>query len=176
MLAPASAAPTGTQPSGDGRSAAASSEGSGAHVAGPAGGDPRFSTGLRGGSGAGSADAGRAAGAGGGGALALATPGDGGGVPAEYGPYLARVRRRVQEALVYPLAARRRGLAGSVEVEVLIDASGAVASSRIVASSSHELLDDAALEAIRSLDPLPLPASLPRRPLRVRLPLSFRIE
>src|SRR4029077_3055772 len=35
--------------------------------------------------------------------------GDSGGIPPEYGPYLRRFRERVQESLVFPLAARRPG-------------------------------------------------------------------
>jgi protein TonB len=106
----------------------------------------------------------------------LALPGEGGSIPPEYGPYLARFRRHVQESLLYPLTARRRGLTGSVEIEVLIESSGAVKTARVVTSSSHAVLDTAALEAIRSLAPLPLPEHLPRRPLRLRLPLSFMLE
>jgi protein TonB len=106
----------------------------------------------------------------------LALPGEGGSIPPEYGPYLARFRRRVQESLLYPLMARRRGLTGSVEIEVLIEPSGTVKTARVVTSSSHTVLDTAALDAIRSLAPLPLPEHLPRRPLRIRLPLSFMLE
>ena len=108
---------------------------------------------------------------------ALAIPGDGTSkAPAEYGAYYAGFRKRVQEALVYPLSARRRGLMGSLEVEVLIDANGAVSSAHVVASSSHAVLDEAALNAVRSLAPQPLPGHLPRQPLRIRLPLTFVLQ
>jgi len=116
-----------------------------------------------------------AAGVGGGSPLALALPG-GGAVPAEYGPYLQRFRRRVQEMLVYPLAARRQGLGGTVELDVWLEATGRVRDVRIVRSSSHALLDEAAVEAIRRLGPLPFPESLPRRPLLIRLPLVFELR
>jgi TonB family protein len=46
----------------------------------------------------------------------------------------------------------------------------------VVVSSSHPLLDEAAVEAVRSLPPLPLPEHLPRRPLRIRLPLVFELR
>src|SRR5438876_282105 len=56
--------------------------------------------------------------------FALAVPGGGGGggvgVGAEYGAYLGRLRARVQHSLRYPLAARRRGLSGTVHVEIII--------------------------------------------------------
>ena len=46
----------------------------------------------------------------------------------------------------------------------------------VVSSSSHILLDDAAVEAVLSLTPMPLPEHLPRRPLRVRLPIVFQLH
>ena len=115
--------------------------------------------------------------AGGGSRLARAGPGAGRGeVPAEFGPYLAGFRQRIQELVVYPLSARRRGLAGKVEVEVVLEPTGRVRAVAVVASSSHAMLDDAALDAVRSLSPVPLPANLPRRPLRVRLPIVFDLR
>jgi len=114
---------------------------------------------------------------GGGSLLALAGPSAGRGeVPPEFGPYLARFRERIQELVVYPLAARRRGLAGRVEVELLLEPSGRVRDLAVVSSSFHILLDEAAVEAVRSLVPEPLPEHLPRRPLRVRLPVIFQLR
>lgn len=108
--------------------------------------------------------------------LALALPGGGGAVPAEYGPYLQRFRRRVQETLVYPLAARRQGLSGTVELDVLLEAAGRIRDVRVVRSSSHALLDEAAVETVRRLELMPFPESLPRRPLLIRLPLVFELR
>lgn len=114
---------------------------------------------------------------GGGSRLAVAGPDTGRGeAPAEFGPYLARFRERIQELVVYPLAARRRGLAGRVEIELLLEPSGRLRDVAVVASSSHALLDEAAVEAVRSLEPQPLPDHLPRRPLRVRLPVIFQLR
>lgn len=108
--------------------------------------------------------------------LALAVPGAGpGGPPAEYGPYLARLRQRIQEALEYPPAARRRGLTGTVHVEIVIRPDGAVGQVSVLHSSSHRILDEAALDAVRRLPPLPFPAELPPRTLRVRLPVVFEL-
>jgi periplasmic protein TonB len=119
----------------------------------------------------------QAAGAGSGSRFALAGPGAARSeVPPEFGPYLASLRRRIQELVVYPLAARRQGLTGRVEVEVILEPSGRVRDVTMVASSTHPMLDDAALEAVRSLPPMPLPEGLPRRPLRVRLPIVFDLR
>jgi protein TonB len=121
--------------------------------------------------------AGQASAVGGGSRFALAGPGSGRSeVPAEFGPYLAGFRQRIQELVVYPLAARRRGLAGRVEIEVILEPTGRVRDVTVVASSSHSLLDEAAIEAVRSLPPVPLPETLPRRPLRVRLPVVFDLQ
>lgn len=114
---------------------------------------------------------------GGGSPLARSAPGGGGGTgPGEYGPYLARFRQRVQESLIYPLAARRQGAQGTVELDVLLEASGRVRDVRLVRSSTNALLDEAALETIRHLGAVPFPDSLPRRPLLIRLPLVFELR
>jgi protein TonB len=97
-------------------------------------------------------------------------------VPPEFGPYLARFRQRIQEQVVYPLAARRRGIAGRVEVDVLLEPTGRVRDVTITGSSSHAMLDEAAVEAVRSITPIPLPDGLPKRPLRVRLPIVFDLQ
>src|SRR2546428_309292 len=113
-------------------------------------------------------------GAGGAGALALAIPGAGGA--GAYGPYLAALRRRLQEALEYPAAARRRGLSGTVHLEIALEATGRVSEVMLVRSSSHALLDDAALDAARGLRRVPFPPDVRPRALRARLPVVFELR
>ena len=108
-------------------------------------------------------------------ALAAAAPASA-APAAEYGAYLAEVRRRIQEALRYPLAARRRGLAGTVQLEILIRPDGAIDGVNLAAPSAHRVLDEAALEAVRGLAPVPFPAGVAPRPLRVRLPVVFELR
>lgn len=116
-------------------------------------------------------------GPGGAGGPGVAPSGPGGGAPgAEYGGYLATVRRRFLEALRYPPPARSRGLTGTVLLEVFIKPDGAIGSVSVASSSSHPLLDEAALEAMRSLAPQPFPKGLAPRPLRVRLPVVFDLQ
>jgi periplasmic protein TonB len=114
-----------------------------------------------------------------GGAVALAPSGPAGlaGEPgAEHDAYLAGIRRRIHESLEYPQAARRRGIKGTVQLEILIKADGAISGVSVAGSSSHPLLDEAALEAVRSLGRQPFPAGLLPRPLRVRLPVVFDLK
>ncbi len=109
--------------------------------------------------------------------FALATAGAGPGGPgAEYGPYLGRLRQRIQGSLKYPLAARRRGLAGTVNLEIVIRPDGVFSVVAVADSSAHAVLDDAALETVTSLAPEPFPAGVPPRILRVRLPVVFALE
>ena len=102
--------------------------------------------------------------------------GDSAGIPPEYGPYLRRFRERVQESLVFPLAARRQGLHGTVELDIWLDPAGRVRDVRMARSSSHALLDEAAVTTVRQLAPVPFPESLPRRILAIRLPLVFDLR
>jgi protein TonB len=96
-----------------------------------------------------------------------------GPAPSEYGPYLQQLRSQIEDTIKYPSAARRRRLAGTVLVELVVRPSGEIEHVAVVGSSSYALLDDAAIDAIRALHPLPFPAELPRRPLRVQLPIVF---
>jgi periplasmic protein TonB len=102
--------------------------------------------------------------------------GAGGAPGAEYGGYLNTVRRRILEALRYPPPARSRGLKGTVQLEIFIQLDGAISTVSVTGSSSHPLLDEAAVEAVRSLAPQPFPKGLTPRPLRVRLPVVFDLQ
>jgi protein TonB len=172
--APADSSPVPVDPPGPPASAAPAAAPSAPPGAPARGGVPESTSARAGGETRG--DASSSLGGAPGSALALGTPGGAGAIPAEYGPYLQRFRRRVQEALVYPLAARRQGLRGTVELDVWLDPAGRVRDVQVARSSSHELLDDAAVETIRRLGPLPFPESLPRRSLRIRLPLVFDLR
>ena len=139
------------------------------------GGRSASSNGSRGDNGATAAGASTpGGGAPGDGPLALAIPGDAG--LGGYGPYLFALRRRLHEALEYPAAARRRGLTGTVELEIALEATGRVNDVRLVRSSSHAVLDAAALEAARGLGRVPFPPDIRPRALRVLMPVVFELR
>lgn len=106
--------------------------------------------------------------------LARGTAGDGG--QSGYGTYLALLRRRIQDALEYPIVARRRGITGTVHVEIAVQASGAIAEVTVIGSSRHRLLDDAAVDAVRALGHVPFPPGIEPRRLRARLPIVFELQ
>jgi protein TonB len=86
------------------------------------------------------------------------------------------VRQRIHESLRYPPAARRRGVSGTVQLEIAIQADGSVGTVAVITSSSHEVLDRAAVEAARALPRMPFPGDLRPRPLTVRLPVVFELQ
>jgi protein TonB len=102
--------------------------------------------------------------------------GSGGGGAAEYGLSLTALRQRIQQSLRYPASARRRGAAGTVNVEILLLTNGTIGGVTLLESSSHPVLDEAALDTIRSLPRMPFPRELPARPLRVRVPVVFEMR
>jgi TonB family protein len=108
--------------------------------------------------------------------LALAIPGDGTGIGGEYQGYARLLRRRVQETLIYPPAALRRQLTGNVELRVTVDSAGAITEVTLGASSTHRLLDDAAMQAAREVGRVPFPPEVAPRPLRIRLPVVFDLR
>lgn len=122
----------------------------------------------------------RGAGGGGNALLAAVAPGTGGGlgegVGSEYAAYYARLRQRIQESVRYPPAARRRSVSGTVHLEIAIAPDGAISAVSVNASSSHEILDQAAMEAARSVRRVPFPPDVRPLPLRVRLPVVFELQ
>lgn len=111
-----------------------------------------------------------------GGVLASAVPGSGSGGDGEYAGYYALLRRRLQEALRYPPAARRSGVSGTVELRVVITPDGTVSSVTVAKSSSHRILDEAALEAARRLPRIPFPDGLTPREVDATLPIVFNLR
>jgi TonB family protein len=109
-------------------------------------------------------------------ALAIPGAGRGAGDGAEYAAYYGLLRRRVLDAVRYPPVARRRGLTGTVQIELDIQPTGAISRVVVVASSTHRVLDEAAVEAVQQLGRLPFPEHLRPRLLRVRLPVVFELQ
>jgi len=63
-----------------------------------------------------------------------------------------------------------------VQIEIVIEPSGAIGGVKVVESSSHEILDDAAVESVKRLSPLPFPPHLVPRAIRARLPVVFDLK
>lgn len=77
----------------------------------------------------------------------------------------------------YPAAARARGWEGVAEVVVLVRADTASPRARLLRSTGHDLLDEAAIEMlVRAAAETPLPDSLRGRSFEVPMPIRFSLE
>ena len=63
--------------------------------------------------------------------------------------YLAKVRMAVEKNKTYPSRTRRMKIQGSVQVEIMIDATGNITAARLIKSSGEASLDEAAVDAAR---------------------------
>jgi len=90
--------------------------------------------------------------------------------------YLARLREKVESARFYPDRARRMGQEGRVVVRFVVRAGGQLERVDLAEPSSFPLLNQAAMETIRSLSSLPpLPPDFGDR-MEVTIPLVYRLE
>jgi TonB family protein len=105
-----------------------------------------------------------------------APPVHGGGIPPEYEAYVRALRQRVQDRLVYPWTAVRRGQQGVVELEVRVGAEGGLVGVEVMAGPSAATLRAAAVTAVRGAAPFPFPPGVAGRPLVIRLPVEFQLR
>jgi protein TonB len=94
------------------------------------------------------------------------------GVPTD--SYRPLVLALLERAKRYPLLAHRRGLEGTVEIAFVIHADGRISDPEVVASSTHHMLDDAALATVRRLRSVPPPPS--QIPVRFPARIQYRLD
>jgi protein TonB len=76
----------------------------------------------------------------------------------------------------YPLRARRLRQEGTAEVVVKVGADGKVKDVSVSRSSGHRVLDEEAVERVRSVLPLPkAPPDLRGREFSIQVPISFKL-
>lgn len=83
---------------------------------------------------------------------------------------LAAIRAKIVSKQKYPASARRNGEKGTVKIGFKIAPDGDVQGVRVLASSGHDALDDAALAAVRAAAPLPY------FPHAISLLLEYRLK
>ena len=120
--------------------------------------------------------------AGGGGSLSSqAAPGSGSGTGQGVGPgvpaeVLARPLYEVNPPPLYPRLARRMGKQGVVLLEVVVSAWGTVTDVKVASGSGSELLDAAALDAVRGWRFSPGLRNGRSVAMRVRVPVRFELR
>lgn len=91
--------------------------------------------------------------------------------------FTSQVRTKIAQSKYYPRIARKRGFEGNPVVAFTLGNTGDLMEVSIKNSSSHKLLDEAALEAVKSASPYPpIPEPLKLKTIRFKLPISFILE
>jgi protein TonB len=79
-------------------------------------------------------------------------------------------------APVYPAAARRRNLEGTVMLEVLVNREGQAAQVRVLRGSGHALLDRSALDGVRRWRFTPALSGGRPQEMWVQVPVRFQLK
>jgi len=93
------------------------------------------------------------------------------------GLFTGKVRQRIANAKYYPRIARRRGMEGRPIIAFTLDKQGRLTKVDLAETSGYQLLDRAALEAVRQGAPYPeIPAPLKMNSFQFKLPISFVLK
>ncbi len=88
-----------------------------------------------------------------------------------FNKYVALIRARIERAKRYPLAAREMGLQGETTLRFVLSPKGELRKLQLLRSSGVQILDQAALEAVKKAAPFPPPPP----PFNQRPALSFEV-
>jgi len=90
--------------------------------------------------------------------------------------YNRLIRKIIEEHKVYPELARENGMEGKVLVEFKILKNGRVKFIRVIDSSSYDILDAAAVYAIKRSSPFPpIPSKLGKKALKFRVWIKYEL-
>ncbi|TVR31696.1 MAG: TonB family protein [Spirochaetaceae bacterium] len=85
---------------------------------------------------------------------------------------VADLYRRLQDQLIYPMAARRRNVEGVVTVRIQVESDGSLGSHEVAGSSGHSMLDRAALDSLERVFPISHQAG---RPLLITVRIEYSL-
>jgi protein TonB len=90
--------------------------------------------------------------------------------------YFASIRASVEQRKEYPLLARRKKLEGTVVARFTLSRNGRLQNVEIAKSSNESILDNAAVNAIKSVQLFhPAPLEVKGENIQIEVPLTFRI-
>lgn len=91
--------------------------------------------------------------------------------------YFALVSAHLNRRKVYPSEARKARQQGVVTVRFTVDRNGNVSNASIKRSSGHDILDQATLDLLRRVAPLPrMPSSMQRESITLSLPIDYSLR
>jgi protein TonB len=97
--------------------------------------------------------------------------------PAQIRTWYSSIVQQLERHKSYPLAARKRGETGEVELAFSIDRGGHVLASRIVKSSGYPALDEETMTTVHRAEPFPVPpGGLDGEKFDFTVPVKFNIR
>jgi protein TonB len=90
--------------------------------------------------------------------------------------YFEMLQLRIYSFKRYPQGAKSNHIEGRVKVQFMLSADGALMDIKVIKSSRHQELDEAALDAIKEASPFPRPpAYLFKMPVTLRINILFEL-
>ena len=85
-----------------------------------------------------------------------------------YASYFARIKRQIELVWDYPYEAQRKGITGQLTLRFQISRDGNLMNVKLINGSGYEVLDKAALQAVKSAAPYyPFPVTIDRETLPI---------
>jgi protein TonB len=85
-----------------------------------------------------------------------------------YASYFTRIKRQIELAWNYPNEAQRKGMTGELTLRFQISRDGNLMNVRLINSSGYNILDEAALQAVKSAAPYyPFPVTIDKEALPI---------
>jgi len=86
----------------------------------------------------------------------------------QYASYFARIKHQIELVWTYPSEAAQRGINGRLTLRFRISKDGNLVSARVVDKSGHDILDYAAIKAVKEAAPFyPFPANIKKKKLSI---------
>ncbi len=93
----------------------------------------------------------------------------------KYASYFSSIKRQIESVWSYPEQAVARGLQGQLLLQFILDRSGKIVDISLVHSSEHEILDNAALDAVKNASPYnPFPEKIQKNKLRIIASFKYK--
>ena len=87
----------------------------------------------------------------------------------KYASYFARIKHQIERVWIYPSDAAKRGISGDLNLTFSISRDGNLLGARLLDRSGYEILDMAALKAVKEAAPFyPFPATIQRDKLTIQ--------
>lgn len=95
----------------------------------------------------------------------------------KYLPYSSRIKRKIESVWEYPSEARKKEIEGRLTLMFSILTSGSLDQLQLMQSSGFQVLDDAAIDAVRSAAPYyPIPSKMGIDTLNIIATFDYRID